>query len=407
MASIKQVARAGGRFAYEVHWRDHGRKRQMTCRTEPQAEKEVVRIEDMLAAGKSTTQLTSRKTVAEVVEASIAASEDKNKARTVGGHRAMYRNHIGPAFGQRKITGIRAEEIEKWLAAMVKKMALGTAINIYRVFSKACRYAIRHDWLVNNPCQSIELPTKNDELQEERHFLTPVQIEALAEGLALKQPHFGLIVRLAAYTGLRAGELASLRVKDVNMLRKTVAVRRTMRRKKGGGWLYTPPKSKKSSRDVPLTPALRVELREWLAAHPWSFDPDAPLWPGSRNTGKGSVVDWSRTFDVDTFCRSYFRPLVRGSALSTAGISTALRWHDLRHTYASIMAAAGMEISKVSRWMGHSSITTTEKVYIHLFAEDYTDDMDRVGAFLGGAGQALNREGSVTALRSAVAQSAG
>ncbi|MGO4427325.1 hypothetical protein AB4Z54_53630, partial [Streptomyces sp. MCAF7] len=115
MAHIKPVPRAGGKWAYEVRWRDHGKDRQITCKTEPQAEKELVRIEDMLATGRSTSALTSRKTVREVFEACMAAGEGHLKPRTLEGQRSIYNNHIGPQLGRRKITGFRATDVEKWV----------------------------------------------------------------------------------------------------------------------------------------------------------------------------------------------------------------------------------------------------------------------------------------------------
>jgi integrase len=209
---------------------------------------------------------------------------------------------------------------------------------------------------------------------------------------------------MSSYTGLRAGELAALRIRDINLLHGVVEVRRTVHRRTGHGWVYTSPKSARGVREVPLTPALLVEMRSWLAAHPAATDPDASLWPGTRNTGKGGVPDWNAVFDINNIGKRYFRPMMRSGALLSAGISTATRWHDLRHTYASIMAAAGVDVRLVSQWMGHSSISVTEKTYTHLFRQDYTDVMARVGAFVAGPGQALSRDASVTALRQPVGE---
>ncbi|WP_327698856.1 tyrosine-type recombinase/integrase [Streptomyces sp. NBC_00459] len=408
MASIKQVPRAGGKWAFEVHWRDHGKKRQMTCKTEPQAEKEKLRIEDMLAAGRSTAHRVEKRTVGEVFEACMTAGEATLKPRTLEGQRSLYKNHIASAFGKRKITSLRAEDVEKWIAALSGKLGRGSIRNAYVVLNKLCKYAIRHDWIVLNPCTSVALPVSHDEVQDERQFLAPAQVEALAQEMSKRREHYGLIVRMAAYTGLRSGELAALRIRDVNLFRGTVEVRRTVRRKKGGGWVYASPKSKRSVRDVPLLPRLAAELGAYLEAHPSRTNPDASLWPGTKKTRRDSVLDWHRPFDINNLVKTHFRRVIRGGALAPAGISAALRWHDLRHSYASIMAAApGITVYDVSKWMGHSSITTTEKTYIHLFRTDYTDKMSAVDAFLGGAGQSLSGGGSVTPLRGPVAASAG
>lgn len=397
MAHIKRVQRANG-CAYEVHWRDHGKKRQITCKTEPAAEREVVRIEDELAAGKPTAHRVERRTVAEVFEACMAAGEGHLKPRTLEGQRSIYNNHLGPHFGRRRVTSVRATDVEKWVAALSKKLGHGSVRNAYVVLNKLCKYAIRHDWLSSNPCAGVALPQDHEEVQDKRQFLTPAQVEILANTLAERRAHYALIVRMAAFTGLRSGELAGLRIRDVNLFRNTVEVRRTVRRKKGGGWVAASPKSKRSVREVPLLPRLAAELRAYLDAHPNRTDPDAALWPGSRKKFQSSEIDWNIPFDINNLIKSHFRKTVR-AGLGDAGISTALRWHDLRHTYASIMAAApGITIYDVSKWMGHSSISTTEKVYVHLFRTDYTDKMSAVDAFLSGDGRALNTTSSVTTL---------
>lgn len=399
MAGIREVQRKSG-TAYEVRWTDGGRDVQMTCATEKEAIKEAHRIEDELAQGRSTLYRVEKRTVTQVVEACINAAVVELKPRTIEGQRSILKNHISPAFGQRRIGSLRARDIERWIAKLAKKVASGTVRTIYNVLNKAMKYAIRHEWLVVNPCTGVALPKDNSEIVDKRHFLTPGQVATLAAALEQKQAWYGLLIRMAAYTGLRAGELAALRVGDVNLFRGEVQVRRTVRRAKGGEWLYTSPKTVKSIRDVPLHGALRAELRAWLEAHPHREEPDAPLWPGSHNTGKGGEVDWTRTFDVNNFCKRYFRPAVRSGV---AGLPTALRWHDLRHSYASIMAVVPtVTVYDISKWMGHSSISTTEKTYIHLFRTDYSDKMSAVDAFLGGTGAALIGQGSVTPIFGAV-----
>lgn len=401
MAHIKRVARADG-YAWEVHWRDHGRKRQMTCKTEPQAEREMHRIEDELSAGVSTEYRTQRRTVAEVVEASIAASAPRLKPRSTDGARSVARKHITPVFGARRVSSLRPADVELWVQKLARDLSSGTVRNIYNVLNKSMKYALRHEWIANNPCSGVELPTGHSEIVDNRQFLTPQQVSAVAQELAKKETHYGLIVRMSAYTGLRAGEMAALRVRDINLLHRVVEVRRTVSRRTGHGWTVTAPKSKRSARDVPLTRGLAEELRAWLEAHPDGANPDAPLWPGSRNTGKGGAVDWERTFDIGNLRKRVFKPAVRSGALAPAGISPALRWHDLRHTYASIMAAAGRDVRLVSQWLGHESISTTEKTYVHLFRVDHSSEMDAVEAFLSGtAGQTLGHVAPVTALRQA------
>jgi len=121
---------------------------------------------------------------------------------------------------------------------------------------------------------------------------------------------------------------------------------------------------------------LLAELSEYVAQHPNRLNPEAALWPGRVPGGAGDVrlLDYDRQFDVASVYRHYFKP-----ALQRLGLP-AVRWHDLRHFYASACAAAGIEIRKVSRWMGHANINTTDSIHTHLFNVSHDADMDALDA---------------------------
>ena len=184
------------------------------------------------------------------------------------------------------------------------------------------------------------------------------------------------MVRFAVGTGLRAGELAALQVQDINLMRREVLVRRTVQRVRGG-WTVGEPKSARSTRNVPiLSGQLLAELVAYLGEHPARHLPAASLWPGR---GVGShVVNWDGDFDHQSFYRWYFKP-----ALARVGLS-GVRFHDLRHSYASILLASGVEVYKVSRWMGHANISTTDAIYAHLYPGDHQADAARLDAWLAG-----------------------
>jgi integrase len=245
--------------------------------------------------------------------------------------------------------------------------------------SKVFAYALKHRLVSNNPCDAVGAPRKANAAPM---FLEASQVERLASELDEFAP-YGLMVRFAAYSGLRAGELAALRVRDINFLRKQVEVRRTVQRVKGG-WSFGPPKTARSNRDVPLRRDLLDSLREYLETHPYRTDPDAALWPGRVQGGYGegkSALDYDRQFDIGSLYKHYFLAASRRVGLD------GLKWHSLRHTYASLMAGAGIDIYKVSRWMGHSNVAITDGVYTHLFAVDHSSDMERLDAYLAAASE--------------------
>jgi len=192
---------------------------------------------------------------------------------------------------------------------------------------------------------------------------------------------------------------------------------------------YLPPKTKGSRRRVPLTAATTALLRDYLAAHARNDEPTAPLFPSvalarSRPTGVKNpagasaakqttalgalsvaeagerlVLDWSQPYRHATFYKAVFRPaVVRANRLTpAANLPKALVFHGLRHTYASLCVAAGLDYMAVCRFMGHSKPTTTLAIYTHLFnTDDHADAMAVLGAM---AKPAFARMGNVIPLR--------
>lgn len=381
MAHVREVQRKDGSPAWETRWRENGAFKQRTFPTEDAAREFVVELKITRRDGDTTAHLVRYgKKFREVAEASMAASAARLKPKTAGQYELAYRLHIYPTFGERRINSISSMDIEGWLADMQTKVSAQTGrtlapasvLGAYVALSKAFGYAMKHRMIAVNPCAVVDKPRLR---HEEPVFLSPDQVAAVAAELDAHAP-YGLIVRFAAYTGLRAGELAALRIRDINFLRRHVEVRRTLQRVKGG-WAIGSPKSARSTRDVPLSRDLLAELAAYVEQHPHRLNRDAALWPGRIPGGHGdrrAPLDYDRQFDVASVYRHYFKP-----ALKRLDIPD-VRWHDLRHFYASACAAAGIEIRKVSRWMGHANINTTDSIYTHLFNGGHDADMDALDA---------------------------
>jgi len=378
MANVREVTRAGGK-AFEVRWRADHKFRQRTFTVKRDAERFALKVENQIAEGATTAPLVRRVlTVTQVVEASLEASRPGLKERTHRSYVSIYRNRVLPTFGKRKVTEVTRADVQGWVTALHGEgLAPQTVHHCYVALKKAFRYAQDDRLISYNPCDSIRLPKNADAHAFAPVFLTPAEVETLASYLdAVAQP-YGLLVRFAAYTGLRAAEITGLRVRDLNLKAGHVEVRQTLQRI-DGAWQVGTPKSRRSTREVPLVNrALTAEMREYLFAHPNRANPDALLWPG-RMPGT-HVVDFDRVFDVASFRRNYLRPALRALAMKD------MRFHDLRHTYASLMLAAGFPPYEVSRWLGHGSLSTTDSIYAHLYPSDYESHADRFEAFVAEA----------------------
>ncbi|MET4781241.1 tyrosine-type recombinase/integrase [Glaciihabitans sp. UYNi722] len=375
MAHVAQVERKSG-VAYEVHWRQGETKKQRTFAVKREAERFALKVENELAEGNTTdTLVKNTKTFREIVEASLLASAPGLKLRTNLGYRAIYDKRILPKFGSRRASTVTRAEVQAWVVTLAAEgLAPATVHHHYVALKKVFRHAIHDRLLTYNPCDGVRLPKPETASEFAPVFLTVPQVEAIATRLDSQEP-YGLMVRFAAYTGLRAGELAGLRVRDLDLAHGHVSVRQTMQRI-NAQWIVGTPKSKRSTRDVPLVDAtLIAELRRYRMLHPRSGDPDALLWPG-RKVGGVAEVDYSRVLDVGSFRRNYFRPALRALGLQE------MRVHDLRHTAASLWLAAGFEPYKVSRWLGHASITTTDTIYAHLYPSDYSQHVAQFSEYV-------------------------
>jgi integrase len=300
-----------------------------------------------------------------------------------------------------------------------------------------------------NPADYVKLPTDHNTghvraVDDPAMFLTPGQVAAL---VAATPWPYDVMVHLAAWSGLRAAELAGLRVGDVTLPEArinpnapanpgTVRVEQTIAWI-GGELTAVPPKTKGSRRVVPLTPATTALLRDYLKRHPHRTAPTAPLFPcvrlrpprptglqatdadtgadnsdGSRSALRQAtaladltpaeaaerlVLDWTVPVRHATFYKAVFRPAVlranrRAAATGdpTAALPPQLKWHGLRHTYASLCIAAGRPPLEVARFMGHAKVTTTLGVYAHLYADDFADAMAALGAMAAGPLQGDN-----------------
>jgi integrase len=177
-------------------------------------------------------------------------------------------------------------------------------------------------------------------------------------------PRFRTLVFLAAYGGLRFGELAGLRRRRVDLLRGRVVMIETLV-EANGRFILGEPKTQRSRRTVPL-PRVVVELDNHLQSYVGTT-PDALVFTGE----KGAPLRRAG------FRRFYWQPATQKAELE------GLKVHELRHTFVALWVAAGVNPKEVSIRAGHSSVAFTFDRYGHLY-EDAGDDVpDRLDALLG------------------------
>ena len=276
----------------------------------------------------------------DVAEDWYATAAPRLRPKTAAGYRSVLDTHLLPALGPQPIGRIRAAAIERLIAGL--NVSPGTQRNVLRVLSPIMRHAIKADLIRVNPCSMVELPKVH---RTEMLFLTAKQVAAVAEELT---PVYRTLVLTAACTGMRAGELSALRVKRLDLMRGKIMVAESVA-DVGGHLYYGPPKSGKA-RTIALPPFL-VQL---LAVQTAGKGPEDFVFTGPNGAPLRHGNYYAR----------HFKPAVRRALPAHLH---ALRFHDLRHTCASLLIAQGVHPKAVAERLGHGSVAITMDRYGHLY----------------------------------------
>jgi integrase len=233
--------------------------------------------------------------------------------------------------------------------------APSTVKAIYNTTSQVFLQAVHDDVIAKSPCIGITLPRERRQAMD---FLTPEQVNDLAEVI---DPRYRALIYTAAYAGLRTGELAALRVENVDLgdLGNTIAVNGAASELRGR-LVFGPTKTGRV-RVVGIHRFLSTMLTDHIERFP-SVD-------GFVFTARGGGPLRHRNF-----YRRHFRPAVsaaRSKAVeedrAVEAIPRCLRFHDRRHTCAAILIDNGRHMEEIKDHLGHSSIRVTSDRYGHLF----------------------------------------
>ena len=266
---------------------------------------------------------------------------------------SAWRIHVEPRWGSVAVSEVRKTAVQGWVSELSPGRSSTTVIRCHGVLASILDDAVDDRRVLANPARGINLPAK---LKKEHAYLSHPQVDELA---AASGRHATLVLVLA-YCGLRWGEAAGLRVKDLDMLRRRLMINQNAV-EVGDAIIIGTPKSHER-RSVPF-PAF---LSEPLAAACVGKGRDDVVFTGDR----GGYLKRSRT-GKGWFWR----------AASAAGIEEAITPHDLRHTAASLAVSAGANVKAVQRMLGHASASMTLDVYADLF----DDDLDGVAVAMDAA----------------------
>jgi integrase len=280
------------------------------------------------------------------------------KETTVATRAFAWSGYVEIRWSSVSVADVQSSDIKGW----VQELAVGgakpaTVENALSVLRQILGMAVDDRRIPRNPCSGVKAPRRQ---HRSRGYLTHEQVELLAGEVG----DYATVIRFLAYTGLRWGEMAALRVESFDMLRRRVNIRQAVA-EVGGRLVWSTPKSHER-RSVPF-PAFLAE-------------PLAALMVGKLREDLVFTSPEGSVLRVSTWRPRVFNQAVKRLMKKIPAFPTVTP-HDLRHTAASLAISAGANVKAVQTMLGHASAVLTLDTYADLFP----DDLEQVSVALDAA----------------------
>jgi integrase len=299
------------------------------------------------------------------------------RPNTLANYRQAIEHHIIPALGTKKLAKLTAKDIRSWLdhiagqcrcctrgidakrtpdkqrccatGACCKLLPAPRRLQYYHgVLTSALAHAVREGMIPRNVAKQVQTPSGPP-----RRYEPFTLAEAHAFLKETRRFHNGELYELALRTGMRRGELLGLRWSDIDFDNQRLAIRRTLQRIKGQGLVEMPTKTDTSDRRIPLSPPCIKVLKDHMRYQQAERDRAGERWKDSEyvfTTSVGTPLDPQHaTQNIKTLCQR-------------AGVR-AIRFHDLRHTCATLLIETGVPLITVKELLGHANIAVTANIY--------------------------------------------
>lgn len=371
---------------FKACWRDpSGAQRSKAFPTKREATRFLAEVETSMNRGHYVDPHSGRIKLAEYADTWLSGrnSEITTSSRTD----SIMRTHVLPRWGKVALVKIDHSSVQRWVTELAGQRSPATVRKCYHTLSAIMRLAVRDRLIAFNPCEGVQLPALRRTDSDDRIVSRDVFMNQLLP--AVPDRHRALVA-LAGGTGLRWGECVGLRWDAVDLETGEVHVMRVAVEVSGRVTTKPFPKSRAGRRIVPLPPFVagalvdhRGTYGEGAAGEVFTNEAGGPIsravfrrrvWrPALVRAGllgkvvqvgpreyRASWLDSSGLEQTETF--SSEAAAVKETARRASG---ALRFHDLRHSYATWLVSDGVPVNDVQRVMGHEQATTTLNLYTH------------------------------------------
>ena len=343
MASIKPYKTAKGR-AWRVQYRspDGKNRTKQGFRTKNEAQAWADKNATTIRTGDWIDPNAGKVTIGEVAvpwEANLTHLKPKTRHDML----AVWRNHVEPKWGGRQVAGIKPSEVQAWVSSLDRSASL--VRQAHAVLAQILDLAVMDKAVRENPARGVKLPRKD---AARKVYLTAEQLGLLVGECT----RYRELVWLLGTVGLRWGEAAALRVRDVNVLRNRISIERNAVTVGSEVIIGTPKTHEVREVSVPSS------VMRMLVPVMDGKGPDELLWPRRDGTPMKPPTHGKWYYNALDRCMEKYPDFPRVTP------------HGLRHVAAGLMISAGANVKVVQRQLGHSSAAMTLDVYAELFDED-------------------------------------
>ena len=323
------------------------------------AEAELAKLRAEFEPPKEVGDLSSDMLFADYLLEWLEIAKGRLAVATYSSYAAMIKKPVGPYFRQRNLTlrELEARHLQMFYSEMLRKVKPNTVIHYHAIIHSALKYAVKTDMLVQNVADKVDRPKKNS---FQPVFLSAEEMQKMFE--ALRGTKLELPVLVAAFYGFRRGEVLGLKWDAIDFERGTISVIRTVTTITVDGKQteieQQSAKTKSSLRTLPLIGSFREyflqvkeaqELNKQICGNCYNHEYDGFVF-----------VDELGERMRANYLTSAFQKFLESHGLRR------MRFHDLRHSCASLLLANGVPLKHIQEWLGHSDFTTTANIYDHL-----------------------------------------
>ena len=298
------------------------------------------------------------------------------KETTYANYAYIIRVHISPALGRLKLKSLTPAHVRGFYGEKARSsLAAATVKKMHVVLRKALAQAVSDGLIPRNAADSVKPPRVSAPGED----IKPLDSEECAAFLeASRGERLGALYVLAVHCGLREGELLALRWEDANLeaVKPAVLVRRTLTRGENGrGWVVGTSTKSGKGRRVRLTRQAVAALKDHRKRQ---FEERIRLAGFWQDQGLVFPNETGSLFNPSNLRNRSFKRIKARS-----GVREDLRFHDLRHTCATVLLSEGVNVKVVSEMLGHASVTITLNTYSHVLPDMQDFAADAMEAALG------------------------